>query len=413
MTEILVLGAGMVGISSALALQEKGHTVIVIERGEPGRETSYGNAGVIQREAAEPYAIPRDFGTLFRYATGQTNDIIYRLTDLPRVAPALLSYFRYSALQRHAIIAQTYAKLIAESTNDHASLIEASGSDNLIRRTGFYQVYRTSRTFDAAASDAERLKKTYGTASKLLDNKALHAEEPALISDVAGAVLWTDSWTTTSPGNLTAAYARLFESRGGKIISADAGGLEKRGASWSLETPEGEVTGEQVVVALGPWAPDLLKRFGYNIPMVWKRGYHGHFETEVPLNRPLMDAANGVVLSAMQQGLRITTGAELTRRDAPANLTQLERGAAGARELLKIGPLMEGSTWFGHRPCMPDMLPLVGPAPKHKGLWFNFGHGHQGLTLGPTTGRILAEMLDGQLCDELKALKPESRSWLR
>ncbi|MET3600784.1 NAD(P)/FAD-dependent oxidoreductase [Martelella mangrovi] len=409
MREILVLGAGMVGISSALALQERGHSVTVVDRRGPGLETSYGNAGIIQSEAAEPYAIPYAAATLFRYAIGRTNDIIYNIPGLLRSTPALWPYFLASAPGRHARISQTYAKLTARSTHDHAPLIAAAGADDLVRRSGFYQFYRTPETFDAAAADADRLKKIYGVASTLLDTKALKTEEPALKTDIAGAVFWTSPWTVSDPGALTQAYAALFEARGGRIVKADVTTPMRENGSWRIENAGEYLTAEHLVVALGPWSPEYLKPLGYRIPMVRKRGYHGHFEMTEPLNRPLMDAANGVVLSNMRQGLRITTGAELTGPVAPANLVQLERGVAGARELVDIGAPIENSTWFGHRPCLPDMLPLVGSAPQHEGLWFNFGHGHQGFTLGPTTGSILADMIDGREDNNFALLKPENR----
>lgn len=410
MTEMVVLGAGMVGIGAALALQERGHDVVVLERGEPGRETSYGNAGLIQREAAEPYAIPRDLPTLWRYVIGHTNDVTYHLRDLFRFAPPLWSYFRASSTARHRAVAQTYSQLIARSTADHAPLITASGSDGLIRKTGFYQLYRDPRTFEHAVHNAERLHATYGVESHVLDGATLMAEEPALRKKVPGAVHWTETWSASDPGGLVDAYAHLFEARGGRIVKGDAQSLRQEASGWALDSDEGTLQASDVVVALGPWSPDLLKRFGYRIPMVWKRGYHRHFALSTPLRRPLMDVANGVVLSSMTQGLRMTTGAEIVNRDGPVNLRQLERGQAAVGELLDIGAPVEGGVWYGHRPCMPDMLPIVGAAPRHRGLWLDFGHGHQGFTLGPTTGRLLADIIDGKWGGVGQALSLERAS---
>ena len=409
MADIVVLGAGMVGIGAALALQERGHDVTVLERGEPGRETSYGNAGLIQQEAAEPYAIPRDLPTLWRYATGRSNDVVYRLGDVLKSASPLWAYFRSSATHRHRVIAQTYSKLIACSTGDHEPLIEAAGADELIRRTGFYQLYRDPREFDEAVGEAERVRRTYGVESRVLDGAALMAEEPVLRRQVPGAVHWTETWSTSDPGGLVGAYARLFVSRGGRVVKGDAQSLRQEGSGWKLQSEDGPLQASDVVVALGPWSPDLLAHFGYRVPMVWKRGYHRHFNMSATLTRPLMDVANGVVLSPMTYGLRIATGAELVDRSAPINLRQVERGLAGARELMEVGESVNGEVWFGHRPCMPDMLPVVGAAPNHPGLWFDFGHGHQGLTLGPTTGKILADMMEGRAEGVAPALTPAKR----
>ncbi|APZ50419.1 NAD(P)/FAD-dependent oxidoreductase [Salipiger abyssi] len=409
MAEFIVLGAGMVGIGAALALQARGHAVTVLDRSAPGTETSHGNAGVIQAEAVEPYAIPRDLATLFSYATGQSNDVLWHLRDLPAVAPALWRYFRHSAPARHAVLSKGYAPLVLSATADHAPLIAASESEALIRRTGLGELYRTARALDAAAANAERMRDRYGLGSEVLTGSALAEAEPALNGPLAGMLLWTDSWSSSDPGALTRAYADLFLARGGRVLTGDATSLTETGSGWTVESSEGPVEASDVVVALGPWSPDLLAPLGYRIHMIWKRGYHGHFNAPTPLNRPCLDDANGIVMSSMTRGLRITTGAELVGRNAPRTLRQLERGQRAARELLDLGAPVPDSTWHGHRPCLPDMLPLVGAAPRHRGLWFDFGHGHQGFTLGPTTGRLLADIVEGQTDAVTAALSPALR----
>src|SRR5207247_6779817 len=149
------------------------------------------------------------------------------------------------------------------------------------------------------------------------------------------------------------------------------------------------------VVALGPWSPELLARFGYRFPMVRKRGYHRHFSGGARLELPVQDPTFGYVIAPMARGLRITTGAELSGRSVSATPIQLERAEQAARGLLDLGEPVEKQPWSGIRPCMPDMLPVIGPAPKHKGLWMHFGHGHQGFTRGPATGRLLGGMMNG------------------
>lgn len=408
MAEIIVLGAGMVGVSSALALQERGHTVTILDRTEPGLETSYGNAGIIQREAVEPYAMPRDLPTLILYGLGRTNDIVYHLREMPRLLPSLWSYFNHSAPTAHRKISKTYAQLAAAVTQDHAPLIEAAKVDHLIRRDGFYTLCRNERAMAYKAKEADYLESTYAVPLKIMNGTEIRAQEKALKIDVAGAIHWTDSWSTSDPGALTAAYAKLFVDRGGAIVSGDAQTLQKGKQGWTVKSSAGSIEASDVVVALGPWSPDLLKSFGYQIPMVFKRGYHGHFKTETPLTRPMQDFANGVLLAPMSKGMRIATGAELTERTSPMNPKQLLHGLKSARQLMEVGEEV-GDRWLGHRPCMPDMLPVVGEAPKHKGLWFHFGHGHQGLTMGPTTAKILAAQMEGEKSALSEALAPANR----
>jgi D-amino-acid dehydrogenase len=395
MVEIVVLGAGMVGVSTALALQATGHDVTIVDRTSPGRETSFGNAGVIQVEAAEPYPLPRDIASQIRIGLGRTNDVFWRPFGLLGMAPALFSYLRHSAPARHKTIAKTYAALTSRASRDHQPLIEAANAQNMISREGLGCLYRDARAFDDAAKDAERVRSTYGVTSRILGGAEYRAEEPALTRTPAGVVHWDQSWSCSDPGALTQAYAALFTRRGGRILTGDAATLAQSGASWSVMAGEGPVEAEQAVVALGPWSPQLLNRFGYRIPMVYKRGYHGHYAMPVALRRPFLDAANGVVAASMRQGLRITTGAALVKQDAPADIRQLDHGRRSVGELLDLGDRVEEKQWFGTRPCLPDMLPMVGPAPRHKGLWFNFGHGHQGFTLGPTTALLLSQAMAG------------------
>ena len=409
MAEFIVLGAGMVGISSALALQEAGHTVIVVDRTQPGLETSFGNAGIIQTEAVEPYALPQDLSTLWRYAIGHTNDVLWELAPTLRMAPALWRYFLNSATDKHRKISTTYAKLAALATADHAPLIDASNSDTLIIRNGLAMLYRDEVSFEKEKARAERLEREFGVRSRIVDGQAYQLEESALKQAPVGAVHWLDSWSCKDPGGLTQAYATLFEQRGGRLLKGDANSLTQTTTGWVVKTEQGIVNAEQVVIALGPWSPELLKRFGYNIPMVYKRGYHGHYQETTPLNRPFLDVANGVLAAPMSRGIRVTTGAALVDLNATAEPKQLQRGVSALKTLLELGERIQEDQWFGTRPCMPDMLPVVGKAPKHERMWFHFGHGHQGFTQGPTTAKILVANIAGEKEEQWAPLEPSAR----
>lgn len=397
MAEFIVLGAGMAGIGAGLALQARGHAVTLVDRGPPGAETSHGNAGVIQTEAVEPYAIPRDLATLLSYATGRSNDVLWHLGAVMRMGPALLRYFQASERKRHRAIAQHYAQLIRRATADHAPLIAASGSEALIRRTGLGELYRDAKSFDAAARQANVISAEYDVALHVLSGADLGAADPALNqTELAGMVHWSDTWSCADPGALTRAYADLLVARGGRILRGEAMSLRQNAGGWQVDGTEGPITGSDALIALGPWSPDLLARLGYHLPMVWKRGYHGHYETAMPVRRPYLDAAHGYVMSSMARGLRITTGAELTDRNAPRNLRQLERARRAAGELIEMGAPVADGIWHGHRPCLPGMMPMVGAVPGTERLWLDTGHGHQGFTLGPTTGALLAEIVEGR-----------------
>jgi D-amino-acid dehydrogenase len=396
MKSAIVLGAGMVGVATSVHLQKRGWSVALVDRKEPGRETSYGNAGIIQSEALRPYPMPHGLGELLKIATGRTNDVRYRLASLPEHIGPLFRYWWNSFPSAHARASAAYAEIIAFAVRDHEQLILESGAGNLIRRNGFRVLHREQAAFDAEAAAAETLRKAHGVKFSILTPRELQQAEPGLTEGGLGGLHWQEPWTVSNPGALVTAYADLFTRSGGSIVSGEAQTLRQSQSGWSVVTEAGEIEAESVVVALGPWSPELLKRFGYRISIVRKRGYHRHYAGGSPLDLPLRDAANGYLMAPMQDGVRITTGAELTSPDGESDSTQLAYAEQAARKLIDLGRPVEPEPWFGTRPCMPDMLPVIGAAKAHKGLWLNFGHGHQGFTLGPTTGRLIAELMSGE-----------------
>jgi len=395
-TDVIVLGAGIVGVSTALALQQRGHAVCLVDRQAPGRATSYGNAGIIQREAVRPYAFPRAWQALIRVAARRGNDVNYHLRALPSLVPALARYWHASAPARYAGTVAAYSALIRHCLDEHAPWIERAGAQDLVRKTGWLEAYRTDAAFDQAARAATAVATDHALDHALLDRRGLAAAEPALRNVLAGAIHWRDPWTVTDPGELVARYADLFTRQGGTFCHGDAATLRASGTGWQVSTSDGVVEAAHAVIALGPWAADLTARLGYRLPLFVKRGYHRHYGAEAMPSKPVLDSENGVLLAPMRQGLRVTTGAEFAHREAPPTPVQSERAEELAAQLVRLGDPVEATPWMGARPCVADMLPVVGRAPRHAGLWFHFGHGHQGLTLGPATARLLAEVFDGE-----------------
>lgn len=396
--DAIVLGAGIVGVSTAIHLQRRGRQVVLVDRKEPGRETSFGNAGLIQREGVVPYGFPQQFATLLRYALNNRVDAHYHLRALPSQIAFLARYWWNSNSKRHEMIAHAYAPLIEHSISEHNDLIEASHAEELIRKNGWIELFRSNEKRDAEFAEAERLNREYGLGYDALTSAELAVAEPHLRGGFAGALRWRDPWSVLDPHGLTSAYRRYFESIGGRVTTGDAVSLGLSGSAWRMVTAEGSIEAEDVVVALGPWADTVTKRFGYAFPLGVKRGYHMHYAAEgnAVLNNWTLDAERGYLLAPMSRGIRLTTGAEFARRDAPKTPVQLDRAEAVARTAFPLGERLDPEPWMGARPCTPDMMPIIGKAPRHEGLWFAFGHAHHGLTLGPVTGRVLAELITGE-----------------
>jgi D-amino-acid dehydrogenase len=251
------------------------------------------------------------------------------------------------------------------------------------------------RERDLRFAEAERWRTEFGLNFKTHDAKALQAMEPHLAPVLVGALHWTDPLATVDPQALALGYLRLFEKLGGRFVQGNAGSLE---AGWRVRTADGPIEARDVVVALGPWADVVTRGLGYDLPLAVKRGYHMHYRAagRAVLNHPVLDTERGYFLAPMQRGIRLTTGAEFARRDGMKTPVQLNRAEPIARELFPLAERLDTDAWMGSRPCTPDMMPVIGPAPRHANLWFAFGHAHHGLTLGPVTGRLIAEMVCGE-----------------
>jgi D-amino-acid dehydrogenase len=396
--DAVVLGAGIVGVSAALHLQARGRSVAIVDRsGAAASETSYGNTGIIQAEAVFPYMFPRKFGEIFLATLNRDPRAQIRYSALPAITPWVWRYFLASSPQGRASSAQSARPLVAAALPEHRALAAAAGSEALLRDDGWIKIYRTERGRQAALADVEELR-PYGVAAKMLDRDALIALEPHLAEAAAGGVHFSDPSTTSDPGALVNSYAALFVKRGGQLLAGDARTLASSSDGWTITTQEGPLVAREAVVALGAWSSDVLEPLGYRFPLGVKRGYHMHYGAKgnATLTRPVNDGEFGYVLTPMTRGIRLTTGAEFARRDDPPSNAHLDRLEPVARTLFPLAERRDPEPWLGRRPCLPDMLPIIGPAARHKGLWLDFGHHHLGLTLGPISGRLLAEMMTGE-----------------
>ncbi len=397
-----MLGAGIVGTSIAVQLAKRGLSVALIDRGGPGEGTSYGNAGIIEGNTVFPAAFPSSLAELARIALKRSPVANYHLSYLPRIAPWLAAFRAASQPQRLIETAQLMRPLFARAVGEHEQLAAEASAERYLSHRGWLKLYRTDGAFAALAPELE-LAARFGIANVPLDADAALALEPALARAFRHAVHWIGAVSVSNPLALTRAYAARFAELGGLALSGDARTLHRADSHWRVETASGPIDTGDVVIALGPWAQDMLGPLGIRLPLAVKRGYHRHYRPHgnATLSRPVLDAENGYVLAPMERGIRITTGAEFAARDAPPTPVQFDRLLPAARALFPLGDSVEAQPWLGARPCFPNSRPVIGRAPGQRGLWLAIGHAHWGLTLGPATGRLIAEMMTGAapFCD--------------
>lgn len=401
-TDIIVLGAGIVGTSVALHLAKRGASVALVDRGGVGEGTSYGNAGIIEGNTVFPPAFPSSLWHLLRIALKRSPQANYHLSFLPRVAPWLMAFRAASQPTRLVETAHLMRPLFARAVSEHEALMAEAGAEHYLSRRGWLKLYRSDRAFAALSRELD-LAAHLGITTVSLDRDAARALEPSLAPAFRHAVHWTGAVNVTNPLALTRAYAARYAALGGLSFSGDARTLHRRDQYWRVETGAGPVDAADAVIALGPWMPDVLSPLGIKLPLAVKRGYHRHFRPQgnAGLSRPVLDAEVGYCFAPMEQGIRITTGVEFAPRDAAPTPVQFDRLLPSARELFPLGEPVDAQPWLGARPCFADSRPVISRAPRQSGLWIAGGHGHWGLTLGAATGRLLAEMMTGAtpFCD--------------
>ena len=395
--DVIVLGAGMVGVSTALHLLEGGMKVALLDRQGAGEETSHGNAGIIEQDGLVPLTIPKNPLEVLKFASNRMIHMHYHPTFMPRLTGWLYKMWLLSnpaGIERYA---RAVHPLRARSADDHAYFAKEAGVTDQFRHDGWIHLYHSAKSFAGTAA-SRGFAEEFGVAFDVLKKDALQALEPDLqFGDDDLGIYWKGCVSVSSPMTVTKAYAKLFTARGGEFLLGDAKSLQQTKEGWQVMSADGFLSAPKVVVALGPWSLDLVKPLGYRFPLAVKRGYHQHFESRngAVLNRPIVDEDIGFLLTPTERGIRLTSGIEFANRDVRKTPSQIYRATDHARHLYPLGAPVDDEPWMGSRPCFPDSLPLIEKAEKHDGLYFNFGHGHMGFATGPVTGRMMADLILG------------------
>src|SRR3982075_783009 len=392
--DVIVLGAGIVGVSAAYAARQRGLRVMLIDRREPGSETSYGNAGILSSGSILPLNKPSLWSALPAYITNRHAALRWDPAWAIRNVDWLVRFLANAAPSRIKPRATALHGLIGASLKLHREWIVKADAAQRIRETGWLKAWRSDAV--AAAKREQAFLAEYGIESRLLDRQAISALEPNILPVYKVGLLHTQTASVDSPGAVVKAYARMFSGSGGESRQSDIKAIEPDGEGWRVVLADGAIKARHVVVALGPWSPDLLRPLGYRVPMAFERGYHREFKPNPArsLQRPIHDAEGSFLMTPMEQGIRVTSGVELTDRDAPSSFAQLDQVIPLARGVVEFGEAV-GEPWRGARPTLPDSLPMIGPAPRHGGLWFALGNQHSGSPAGPSTGAAIAAMISG------------------
>ncbi len=393
---VAVLGAGMVGVSCALALQQRGFAVTLVDGQPPGEGTSHGNAGVFATSSVIPLNNPQLWRSLPRLLSNQTPQLRLHWPTVRRQAPWLLRFLWQTRPTAFQATAQALHQLIGLSMTTHSRWMPAAQVGHRLRTNGWLLLQRQPAT-PASTQWTRGLYDQLGVAYEALSAADLTDLEPALKPIFSHGLWLKDSASVDDPAAVVKAYADWLVQLGGRVWQRPATGLRRVERRWQVQLANHpDLSVDHVVVALGPWSAEWLSaHLGLKVPMAHERGYHLHYplQSASPLHRPFHDASGGYVVSPMSQGLRLTSGVEFTHPNAPAQTQQLQQAEEAARQALDLGPALLPQAWVGSRPSLPDSRPVIGPSSRHPGLWLAFGHQHIGLSTGAGTGELLADLM--------------------
>lgn len=391
---IAVVGAGVVGASIALALRKRGADVTLVDRDEPGRGCSFGNSGAISPGSVAPLALPGVLASVPGMMLDDERPLYLPLRYLPHALPWLLQFVASARPARVAESAARLAALHAGAIDAHEAMTRELGVPELFLRRGHLHLYPDEQ---ALAKDATgwRLRSEYGFQVEQLDRAGIEALESNIAGRYRIGMYLADHATILNPFRYVQAMARAFAAAGGRILRADVRGLQREGPQWSLRGLPSERF-DAVVVAAGAWSRALLAPLGVRLALESQRGYHLQFEggREI-VARTVVLADRKVFVTPMEEGLRVGGTVEIGGLAAPPDPRRAAVLERIARENLRGLDGLPARSWMGHRPCMPDSVPVVGPAPGQAGLWLATGHGHLGLTDSLNTAQRIAHALLG------------------
>ncbi|MFC3532110.1 NAD(P)/FAD-dependent oxidoreductase [Vogesella facilis] len=393
---VIVVGAGIVGIASALQLRLAGCRVTLLDRGEPAMETSYGNAGAFAVSDIIPLAEPGVLRKVPGWMFDPLGPLALRWRYLPSLTPWLLRFLAASRPRKVAALTTQLSALLSRVNADYAPLIERAGLNHLWRRHGNLTLYRSEAEF-RAAEDGWLTKRAHGVAWRKLDRAQLAAAAPQLGEEWQVAVEVPQWSHVDDPYTFSRGLFDAFIREGGHFIQDEVLATAANvGRIVGVDTASnGRLDADCVVIACGVWSDRFAQQHHCRLPLESERGYHVTLPNAgVALHHFIQCASESFVILPMANGgLRLAGTVELAHRDAAPNWQRAHILIDKARRIVGDVDTRDMQVWMGNRPSLPDTIPVIGPAPDSPGLYFATGHGHLGLTLAATTGALLAEQI--------------------
>lgn len=392
---ILVIGAGIVGCSAALWLQRDGHQVTIVDKKGPGEGASFGNASVIATESCIPVATPGILWDVPKYLSDPLGPLAIRWSYLPKLAPWLWRFVRSSGEATVEQISIALSTLLTQAVAAHKDLAAAAGVRDIVQDTGWLGIYEKEESFQGSQWDLE-LQRRRGVKIEILPGEEVRQFEPSLVAPVKRAVYYPEVAYVLDNYRLVRTLAEDITRNGGRVVKDEIQDFEigANGPKAAIGR-NGRYEFDAVVVAAGAWSRTLAAKLGEDVPLETERGYHVTLPHAARRPRmPLYSGDYSFAITPLDIGLRFAGTVELGGLDLPPNYQRAEVLIRHGKRLFGELDERDRSNWMGFRPSMPDSKPVIDRGRRHKNAFFAFGHGHIGLTLGPITGKLIADLVN-------------------
>lgn len=396
-----VIGAGMVGACAASYLQRDGHQVFILEAGEPGHGASLGNAGAFNASSVTPVSMPGVMWNVPGWLFDPLGPLSLRWGYLPTIAPWLIRLIRAGTPEKVHAQARALRALVGTTLEALMPLVRDADAEDLVHRLGHLYVYRSPQGPEKERL-AWELRRENGVEIDEFDADELRQLEPTLSRDYLRGILIRENGHTSNPLSLVQRLLDHFLRSGGELVRAHAHGFRLDGRRLAaIRTDQGDMPADAAVVSAGAWSKPLAAALGDRIPLETERGYHLMIhDPEIMPRIPTADAEGKFVATPMDTGLRFAGTVEFAGLAAPPDWRRarilLEQGRKMLPGLAADHPEDRISVWMGHRPSLPDSLPVLGPSNSTPDVIYAFGHGHVGMTSAPMTGMVVADLAAGR-----------------
>lgn len=398
MEQVSIIGAGVVGMCTAVALQQRGIPVRVIDEREPGTGTSFGNAGLVSIDSCIPIAMPGMLRNVPRWLSDSQGPLSVRPAYMLMATPWLVRWILSGASTRRVSeISRALRQLHQNAIDMYRSLLGDEDFAEIVRVTGQLHVWETS-TKSPVEQLADRLRLENGVTVDELERGEIFDIVPGLSPSVLRAQLYRSNGYVVSPYLLVQRLLARFIADGGEFVRQRVNGLSRDPTGgYRLITTCADLRAERLIICAGAWAGRLLEGLDLSVPLETERGYHVSFDSgalDLPL--PVMHRDGGFGVTPMNNGIRAAGFVEIAGLDAAPDM---KREAVLVNHVKHLFPALDVNRkkdfWLGFRPSMPDSLPVLGGSETLPGLYFGFGHGHTGITGAPASAEILANLVTG------------------